>query len=191
MHIGTSAPRDRIAPSSGIGASNRAQAPRMAAAASEDPPPIPAAAGRSLVSAIWTPFSDTNRAPRRARLLSSTGTPAPSGPSTDMVNPCPADRTNRSPTGAKATRLSNRWYPSARCPVMCSDRFTLAGAKTLIAISDRNGIRALFGPDNVQTDVQLAAHAVGVQIGRHIVGIDKGQGALPLEFGLNLAPDGP
>ena len=40
-----------------------------------------------------------------------------------------ARNVTESPISAKATSVSSRWYPSCRCPVTCSARLILAGAK--------------------------------------------------------------
>ena len=81
--------------------------PRITAAASDEPPPIPAAAGRCLSSAIVTGWSKGTAA-RQHRFDGSTGTPAAIGPVTCNDRLSAGVSVTRSPTSAKTTIESSR-----------------------------------------------------------------------------------
>ncbi len=119
-HIGTSAPNPRIDLASGINSLSSAvtkyswslsvRRTRKIAAASDDPPPIPDAAGRFFVKVIAYFFSaDIPRTAFSIRLSISVGTPATSGPSRVRDKAFSLSKTNNSsPASANATRLSSR-----------------------------------------------------------------------------------
>jgi hypothetical protein len=101
---GTSAPS---ASACGIGLPASRASARKTAAASLDPPPIPAAAGRcfSSVTAAVTPIS---AAARSTRFSGPPGTPAARGPMTRNDGAGARVTVSRSPTSAKATSESSR-----------------------------------------------------------------------------------
>ncbi len=104
---GTSAPSDRPW-SAGRGCPVRSDSARSVAAASDDPPPMPAAAGRCFSRVIAAPVTPIARAARRTRLESSVGTPAAIGPVTVSDRSCAGATRTVSPTSAKTTSESRR-----------------------------------------------------------------------------------
>lgn len=106
---------------------------RRLAAASALPPPIPLATGRRFnrCSSAWSssPASVASALAARSTRLSGSAASAPlSAPSMARDNISPDLALTVSSMPANTTRLSSRWYPSARRPVTCRKRLTLAGA---------------------------------------------------------------
>lgn len=187
---GTSAPSRNASAADNGGTCHNAASAFIAAAASADPPPIPAPCGKcfSKVSAakgFVLRASASACAARRTRFSSPAGTFAACGPVTVSVRRSAAVATIRSPRSwANTTRLSSRWYPSALCPVTFSARLILAGANTETAASTRrifeipfltdpirestvfrrhgNRFGALFLQNLVQPDFQLSTNSGGI-----------------------------
>src|SRR6056297_1604323 len=186
---GISAPKDRT--SSGTGTPANCESARITAAASLEPPPSPAAFGSLLCSRIEadTPI---NRCAFMTRLEASVGTPAAISPSTVRDGLSDSATSMRSPISANMTRESNSWYPSALCPVTCSDRLTLAGANALTTIVGHLQRRcALFLKNLIKTHLKLSADAVRINIRRGVLQIHERQRAFPLEHSLDLAAHRP
>ena len=149
IQTGTSAPS---APPSRLNAAvsspqNR-HSNRNAAAASAEPPPIPEATGRffsrtSLPAGGMPACSASRRAARRIRLSASSASRTANGPTTDKDRSSAGETPSRSPIAVNTTRLSSRWYPSARRPTTCRCRLTFAGANSDSADTDGSGGSAI------------------------------------------------
>ena len=114
-HTGTSAPVTRAASRTRASSRERSfsrASSRNAAAASDEPPPRPAATGNSF-SRLKRPSrnSSTRSASARAALSTRLSPPAPAasavGPLTSSASVPPGASVRRSPTSANATRLSS------------------------------------------------------------------------------------
>ena len=112
---GTSAPRTNATPAradSSISTCHSRAHSRSAAAASAEPPPIPEATGRffsrcSAASAGTPQCNARALAARRTRFSAAVPRAAAKGPETVRLSPSAGAMDNRSPTSAKATRLSS------------------------------------------------------------------------------------
>lgn len=140
---GTSAPRSTAMAWAAAADRRRPSRPgstRMTAAASLLPPPSPAPKGTTFFSHTCTrafspKLSITAFAARAARLEPPPGTF--SGPETKQDTEARRAGLHRTVTRSCSEtanmRLSSKWYPSSRRPVMRSVRLTLAGASTTTA----------------------------------------------------------
>ena len=117
---GPSAPSPAARGSRSVSIPQSRESSLSAAAASAEPPPIPAATGRFFSSTSRAPCPGASaRAARSTRLSASPASAPANGPATSRLSSSAGSPWSTSPASAKTTRLSSRCSPSARRPVTC------------------------------------------------------------------------